>query len=35
MRVQRLITGLDERGLLPQEGAARFRVAGGRVSEMV
>lgn len=35
MRVQRLITGLDERGLLPQQGAARFRVAGGEVSEMV
>ncbi len=35
MQVQRLITGLDDRGLLPQQDAARFQVTRGRVSEMV
>lgn len=35
MSVQRLITGLDDRGLIPGRDAARFHIAGGRVSEMV
>lgn len=35
MGVQRLITGLDENGLSPGDGARRFRVSAGRVSQMV
>lgn len=35
MGIQRLITGLDERGLEPAAGAMRFQVSAGRVSEMV
>ncbi|NNF51493.1 MAG: DNA replication/repair protein RecF [Gammaproteobacteria bacterium] len=35
MGVQRLITGLDERGLAPTASAARFTVSAGRVSKLV
>ena len=35
MGVQRLITGLDEHGLLPGSDARRFAIKAGRVSELV
>lgn len=35
MGVQRLVTGLDARGLAPEKGAARFSVDAGKVAEMI